>query len=173
MDQSTRRKLRRGRILATVTVIASLATACGGGQAVPAGPAGGSNFQIALGYARCMRSHGALNWPDPNSQGQFLKTQANSAAFQAPESAYKACQHLLPNGGQLTVSEQQKIAPLMLRFATCMRSHGITKFPDPLVNGNGVAVNPQGFDPKSPQFKAAQRACQKYMSAAAKYFPPG
>jgi len=172
MDQSTGKRLRRGRILAAVTVVAALATACGG-PATPAGPAGGSNFQIALGYARCMRSHGALNWPDPNSHGQFLKTHANSADFQAPQSAYKACQHLLPNGGQLTVTEQQKIAPLMLRFATCMRSHGITKFPDPLVNGNGVAVNPQGFDPESPQFKAAQRACQKYMSAAAKYFPPG
>jgi hypothetical protein len=71
------------------------------------------------------------------------------------------------------VSEQQKIAPLMLRFATCMRSHGITNFPDPLVNGNGVAVDPKGFHPKSPQFKAAQQACQKYMTAAGKYFPPG
>jgi hypothetical protein len=172
VDQSTGKRLRRGRILAAVTVIASLAAACGG-PATPAGPAGGSNFQIALGYARCMRSHGALNWPDPNSQGQFLKTQANSADFRAPVAAYKACQHLLPNGGQLTVAEQQKIAPLMLRFATCMRSHGITNFPDPLVNGNGVAVDPHGFDPKSPLFKAAQRACQKYMSAAAKYFPPG
>ena len=172
MDQSTGTRLRRGRILAAVAVLASLATACGG-PAAPAGPAGNSNFQIALGYARCMRSHGALNWPDPNGQGQFLKTQANSADFQAPASAYKACQHLLPNGGQLTVAEQQKIAPLMLRFATCMRSHGITNFPDPLVNGNGVAVDPKGFDPRSPQFKAAQRACQKYMSAAAKYFPPG
>ena len=162
MDQSTGTRLRRGRILAAVAVLASLATACGGGPATPAGPAGGSNFQIALGYARCMRSHGALNWPDPNSQGQFLKTQANSADFQAPESAYKACQHLLPNGGQLTVTQQQKIAPLMLRFATCMRSHGITNYPDPVEHGSNIQLGPgpdSGIDTNSPRYKAAQKAC--------------
>jgi len=162
-----------GRAAALAAGVAVLAAACGG-PASSSGPAGRSNFQIGLAYAGCMRSHGDPNWPDPNSQGQFLKDKSNSAEFHAPASAYRACQHLLPNGGQLTVADQQKIEPLMLRFAGCMRGHGITNFPDPTVNANGVAVEPpRGLDPASPRLKAAQQACRKFMTAAGKYIPPG
>jgi hypothetical protein len=165
--------LRRASVLAIVVAgIAGPVAACGG-SASPAGSPGQSNFAIALGYARCMRTHGAPNWPDPNSQGQFLKTHANSAEFSASPSAYKDCQHLLPHGGLLTTAELRQIAPLVLRFAACMRSHGITNFPDPVVNSQGVSVNPQGLAVHSPQFQAAQQACRKYMNAAGKYFPPG
>jgi len=156
--------------MALVTV-AGLAAACGGGASSSAGH---SNYDIGLAYARCMRTHGDLNWPDPNSQGQFLKTKSNSAAFQAPPSAYRDCQHLLPHGGQLTSAEQAAVTPLMLKFTACMRSHRILNFPDPIVNAQGAAYDPpKGFDPHSPQVKAARQACQKYERAASKYFPPG
>ena len=164
---------RAGVLAAGVAGIAVLAAACGGGSASSAGSAGRSNLQIAVSYANCMRSHGAPNWPDPNSQGQFLKTKTNSADFEAPASAYKACLHLLPNGGELTAAQQKIVAPLMLKFADCMRSHGITNFPDPTVNANGVSVDPGGLDTSSLQFHAAQRACRKYMTEAGKYMPPG
>ena len=163
---------RAGVLAAGVAGIAVLAAACGG-SASSAGSLGRSNLQIAIGYANCMRSHGAPNWPDPNSQGQFVKTKTNTAAFQAPASAYQACLHLLPNGGQLTAAQQQIISPLMLKFAECMRSHGITNFPDPTVNAKGVSVDPHGLDMSSPQFHAAQKACRKYMAEAGKYMPPG
>lgn len=164
----------RARALAAGAAgIAILAAACGGGSASSAGSLGRSNLQIAIGYANCMRSHGAPNWPDPNSQGQFLKTKTNAANFQAPVSAYKACVHLLPNGGQLTAAQQQIISPLMLKLADCMRSHGITNFPDPTVNADGVSVDPGGLDVSSPQFHAARQACRKYLTEAGKYMPPG
>ena len=165
---------RAGVLAAGVAGIAVLTAACGAGSASSAGSAGRSNLQIAVGYANCMRSHGAPNWPDPNSQGQFLKTKTNSADFEAPASAYKACLHLLPNGGQLTAAQQQIVAPLMLKFADCMRSRGITNFPDPTVNANGVSVDPpRGLDTSSAHFHAAQQACRKYMAEAGKYMPPG
>jgi hypothetical protein len=164
---------RAGVLAAGVTAIAMLAAACGGGSASSAGAPGRPNLQIAIGYANCMRSHGAPNWPDPNSQGQFVKTKTNTADFQAPASAYKACLHLLPNGGQLTAAQQQIISPLMLKFADCMRSHGITNFPDPTVNARGVTVDPHGLNTSSAQFHAAQQACRKYMTEAGKYMPPG
>ena len=52
------------------------------------------------------------------------------------------------------------------RFASCMRGHGVTNFPDPHVTttagGGGVAISMMA--PASavnvPQFKAAQKACQ-------------
>jgi hypothetical protein len=164
---------RAGVLAAGMAAIAMLATACGGGSAGSAGGPGQSNFQVAIGYANCMRSHGAPNWPDPNSQGQFVKTKTNTADFQAPASAYKACLHLLPNGGQLTAAQQQIISPLMLKFADCMRSHGITNFPDPTVNAKGVTVDPHGLNMSSAQFHAAQQACRKYLTEAGKYMPPG
>lgn len=164
---------RAGVLAAGAAGIAVLAAACGAGSASSAGSLGRSNFQVAVGYASCMRSHGAPDWPDPDSQGQFLKTKTNTADFQAPASAYRACLHLLPNGGQLTAAQQQIISPLMLKFAGCMRSHGITNFPDPTVNANGVSVDPHGLDITSPVFHAAQQACRKYMTEAGKYMPPG
>jgi hypothetical protein len=146
--------------------------------------------QKALAYAQCMRSPRRAGLARPRQPGEFrhcrphahrlqvppvhlVKTLANRADFSAPASAYKACRHLLPYGGQITAAEQQKIAPLMLKFATCMRSHGITNMPDPIVNSQGVSVNPHGLDIHSPQFQAAQHACQKYMREAGKYIPPG
>jgi len=109
----------------------------------------------------------------PNDQGQFLKTKTNAADFQAPASAYRACVHLLPNRGELTAAQQQIIAPLMLKLADCMRSHGITNFPDPTVNAKGITVDPHSLDISSPQFHAAQQACRKYLTEAGKYMPPG
>jgi hypothetical protein len=46
-----------------------------------------------------------------------------------------------------------------LRFSQCMRSHGVTSFPDPTAGG-GVALGP-GLDVQSPAFQSAQRACSK------------
>ena len=164
---------RASVVAAGVATIAMLAAACGGGSAGSAGLPRQSKLQVAIGYASCMRSHGAPNWPDPNSQGQFVKTKTNTAAFHAPASAYRACLHLLPNGGELTAAQQQIISPLMLKLAGCMRSRGITNFPDPTVNANGVTVDPHGLNTSSAQFHAAQQVCRKYLTEAGKYMPPG
>jgi hypothetical protein len=48
-----------------------------------------------LTYARCMRSHGILNFPDPTSKGLGAMNgiDMNSPQFQ---SASQTCQHLMP-----------------------------------------------------------------------------
>jgi len=55
-------------------------------------------------------------------------------------------------------------------YATCMRSHGVSNFPDPDSNGrikitSGRDANgqPIGVDVNSPRFKSAQKACQKLL----------
>jgi hypothetical protein len=46
-----------------------------------------------------------------------------------------------------------------VRFADCMRAHGISNFPDP-GTGGGVQINAApGMNPASPAFGAAQKAC--------------
>jgi hypothetical protein len=44
-----------------------------------------------------------------------------------------------------------------IRFADCMRSHGVSNFPDPGAGG-GVRIGP-GINPQSPAFESAQKAC--------------
>jgi hypothetical protein len=55
-----------------------------------------------------------------------------------------------------------------LAFARCMRQHGIN-VPDPGASG-GIEVkgSPGSVNPDSPQFKAAERACQQYEPKGAK-----
>lgn len=46
-----------------------------------------------------------------------------------------------------------------LSYAECMRSHGVSGFPDPMLSGNGLSFNP-GADSNSPQFGSANGACK-------------
>lgn len=41
-----------------------------------------------------------------------------------------------------------------------MRSHGVSRFPDPSANGGGFTLNAPGISASSPAFKAAQTACR-------------
>ncbi len=57
----------------------------------------------------------------------------------------------------------------LLKYTSCMRSHGIDDFPDPILTpgGWGFQINAAAnsdLDPRSPQFQAAETACRKYYS---------
>jgi hypothetical protein len=53
------------------------------------------------------------------------------------------------------------------QFSVCMRSHGVPNFPDPKVSaGGGMSLSldkSSGLNPDSPQFKAAQKSCEKLL----------
>jgi len=127
----------------------------------------GGNEADALAFAKCMRSHGVPNFPDPNAQGaiQASGLDAGSSTFQG---AANDCRHLLPNGGQPTPAEQATALAQALKFSQCMRTHGISDFPDPQSHaGGGISISLKGgpgsdLRPNSPQFQAAQKACQSF-----------
>jgi hypothetical protein len=48
-------------------------------------------------------------------------------------------------------------------YSACMRRNGVPKFPDPDANGGISIIGGPGLDPNSPQFKAAERACEKLL----------
>jgi hypothetical protein len=50
-------------------------------------------------------------------------------------------------------------------YSQCMRSHGVPNFPDPTIgSGGGFGFTlPQGIDPRSPQFQAADHACKSQL----------
>jgi hypothetical protein len=56
----------------------------------------------------------------------------------------------------------------LLKYSQCMRSHGISDFPDPSPSG-GQMINPAknaDVDPTNPLFQKAQKACYSYLHAA-------
>jgi hypothetical protein len=73
-------------------------------------------------------------------------------------------------GPALTAQEQQDY----LKAAACMRSHGITDFPDPTFPGGRVNFSiPASIDTKSRQFTQAARTCTKLIPAGLPYSRPG
>ncbi len=50
-----------------------------------------------------------------------------------------------------------------IAYSRCMRTHGISDFPDPNSGGGFTIKNEPGsdLDPKNPQYKAAANACKK------------
>src|SRR5207302_1095530 len=55
-----------------------------------------------------------------------------------------------------------------LKLSQCMRTHGVPNFPDPTVTAGRATIElhggpGSGLDPQSPQFQAAQSACQHFL----------
>jgi hypothetical protein len=82
-------------------------------------------------FAECVRAHGVPHFPDPDATGNFnFAVDVSAATFTA---AVNACKALQPPGtlsGHRSPSQQSAA----LRFAACVRAHGVRDFPDP-VNG--------------------------------------
>lgn len=91
--------------------------------------------------------------------------RARTAAALAAATAIAGCGSSSPSptgaGGQ-TNPDHARAREDTLSFARCMRSHGVSSFPDNL-NFQNVA----GINPSSPAFEAAQAACQHLMPVKA------
>ena len=158
--------------LAAMALTGLLATACGGGSSPAATATGGSTrVQAALAYARCMRSHGVPDFPDPDNNGNFHLDNSVSSQETA---ANQACNHLLNVGTQLNAAQRQHTLSQLVKYAQCMRAHGVPNFPDPRITSGGIGV-PSGFTfdtsgrnlgQKSPQYQAAAQACQSLATHA-------
>jgi hypothetical protein len=135
-------------------------------EAAIAGPSGPEAQKKMVAFAQCMRSHGVPDFPEPTEGKLIIKGTSKSGLNPGSpqfQSAMKACHSLAPAP---KVSPQQSAAmqARALKFSACMRSHGVPNFPDPKFEGGGVRMSlhagPGGIDPQSPQFQAAQKACQ-------------
>jgi hypothetical protein len=156
-------------IIATASVILPV-MAFGTSQAFGSSPS--TNTQHALAYSRCMRTHGVPNFPEPNSTGAFPKVTPQQLGVSPSvfQSAQKHCRYLLPNGGNgPSQTQTQQILNGMLKFARCMRSHGVSNWPDPVLDAGG---NPEFYldgkiNQNSPQIKRAINACLHWIPSQA------
>ena len=168
----TRQRDRRhlARLAPIIIAIGVLATACSQASSGPV--VAGDGFATAstsassqtsmVAFAQCMRSHGLPDFPDPSSNGgikvngsQGGALDPNSAQYQT---AFAACKSLMPrgNGGGKRPARAQ-----MLKYAQCMRAHGVTDFPDPNADG-GLNLGGSGdLDPSSPLFQQADSKCKQ------------
>jgi hypothetical protein len=148
-------------LLALVVLVAG----CGGAKA-PGGAAVGSSGIAAKfeAFAKCMRSHGISDFPDPTTGpdgsvgitlngGRGSDLDPNNPRF---KSAQQACRSLAPAAHPAPAPSAQKIAA-EVKWARCMRAHGLPSFPDP--NGQG-AFDSSKFDESTPAFQSASKACQ-------------
>jgi hypothetical protein len=139
---------------------------------------GASLYTDELKYARCMRTHGVPNFPDPNASGGFTFPAGTNPASSAMRTAQSKCQKYLPGGGMpgpgTTTHPTAAALAQMLKVTQCMRRHGIYDFPEPTtsmptsLSGAGVVsdrdgvilVFPRSLDMQSSQFTSAAAACK-------------
>lgn len=165
---------RRPCMLGALTVGACALAVAGCGSSGHR-PSASSHAQTTLAFSECMRSHGVPDFPDPGAGGGLSigGTGINpfSPSFKA---AQASCGKLLPGGGpgSRQATEQQK--EQLLAVSECMRSHGVSGFPDPTTKPptgqqgyslmEGLASNlfllvPSTINPNSPAFQHAAKAC--------------
>ena len=157
------------RLLA-IAALSLLVAACGSGGGSSTTTQSKNPATAAYKYAACMRSHGVSNFPDPQvvtgSGGSASIRQAVPASDAASphfKSAQKACAGIIPapQGNGPSEAQQQAHKGALLAFASCLRTHGVSKFPDP--NGQGQLtlemINAAGVDLHAPAFLTAARGC--------------
>jgi hypothetical protein len=129
----------------------------GSSQQAAAGANGAKPSTLA--YAQCMIAHGIKNFPEPSASGQLSISSGaqvpdvNSPQFQT---AAKACVSLNPAGTELSQSQLAQQLAALVKYAKCMRSHGVPDFPDPGTNGT---FDLGGINAASPQVTGADKAC--------------
>ncbi len=130
-----------------------------GGSSNAGGPVSSqAASSTAVAFSHCMRSHGVPDFPDPTSRGGVPKVTpqqvgVSNSRFQV---AQRACAQLL----QPTQAQVPQIMTGMLKFARCMRSHGVPNWPDPSIDRNGQPVfNISGINPDSPRVSNTAGEC--------------
>ena len=166
---------------AAVALAAGMATltiaACGGGSGgASAADSEAKREQAQLQFARCMRSHGVdIPDPKPGADGgpgnvRIGGPGANAPSPQVFQAADRACRkYLQAVAPKLSPAQAAELRDQALKFARCMRSHGID-MPDPQVaTGGGVRITMRvggpgkgGINPNSAAFRDAQEACKAF-----------
>jgi hypothetical protein len=161
------------RLLTTFALLGLVAGVAACGSSSPASTSLGSasfnspaRFQARLKLAECFRSHG-LNVPDPSPTGgvgaglralqNYPQSQIRTVLQECHSDAVQAFPAL-----NLSPAERAQLQQELVKFAECMRSHGVN-IPDPTNNGGGAFGFRQAFravDRNSPAFRSALTACR-------------
>jgi hypothetical protein len=141
-----------------------LLAACGGSSSKPTATQEGEEKFVK--FAKCLREHG-INATTPSGGNNKGLVKVNGKNPQTMEAAQKACKAYQPKGGPENLTPQQKVEreEAVLKFAKCMREHGIDVHAS--TSGGGIQIRIHGAagggesgpNPESPAFQSAQKAC--------------
>jgi hypothetical protein len=173
--------LRVAALIGLLGCLGLLVAGCGGGSGSPSvahlgstttspSSGGGSGvltpqqeIAIDVAYAACLSRHGV----EVRAMSTGGLTWVTRPGLPGPGSAQDApaerdCKSLLPKGGLPripTAAQTARGLAQLLRYAVCIRAHGVPNFPDP--TSAGLRISPaSGIDLNSPQFMAAQKSCE-------------
>jgi len=168
---------------AALALVAVIGAGCGGSASsdsgstagAPAAPkttAGAATTSAtgqarAVKFAECIRGHGVPHFPDPDAKGDFVFGIDVSPAVW--KRAVDACKDLEPPGA-LSGRRSPKQQSAALRFAECIRAHGVKDFPDP-ANGDPLVDTTKIPSSNAPGgmtiLNAAMKRCGRVLGLAA------
>lgn len=160
-------------MIAPVTAVLLIATACGGGG--EKGDPGAEKEEAPVAFAKCMREQG-IDAPDPPPGERgfgFVQPEegGDEAAFDA---ARKECQEQVEADYAFLSEDEAILFDNLVKFARCMRGRNID-FPDPdqsIDRGAGEYIK-RVADPGDPQFETADDECRVEVFGGADQGPGG
>jgi hypothetical protein len=179
------------RVIALTLISACMAggaAACGSGGSGGSGSSGsrqsagspaagpqasgtGQVMTVMQQWARCIRSHGLPGWPDPIINPVTSYPDFPQDAPRIPASIRQSCQSItnrLPPQAQASHPPTAKSMQSLLRFARCMRSHGIPGWPDPNALGEFPIMRQMITQVKGASHPAVA-ACVRYVPGGGQY----
>lgn len=159
-DRRASGRLRSPALVALLGCLGLLAAGCGASSAPISQQQEVSSY---VAYATCLNKHG-VQVEAARTGGLVWEAGPGIPAQGSPPdlAAERDCKSLLPKGGldhAPTAAQREQNLMLLLRFAECIRAHGVTSFPDP--TSQGIRISPSGeINLSSPAFLAAQKSCQ-------------
>ena len=158
-----RPRLRRAGVLAAALAGSPCWRRRAAAAAQPQGRAPTTAYQKELAYAQCMRAHGEPGFPDPQSDGTFNINQGRPRRPRRSPDPVGEQGLRAPGGPRMTPAQQQRLTSQALKFAACMRAHGITSFQySPPTAGHGWAGS-TGANPRrssGPRSRPAGSSCR-------------
>jgi hypothetical protein len=151
--------------LGVVVLLAGLAgcSAAGGSQA--ATTTSGQQDAAAVWHelVACARANGMPSLPDPQIDSNG-KAHFPDGTPDPPQSVRRACQSIydrLPAAARGDTERPPADIQALLRFARCMREHGVADFPDPKADGTFPLAGTSLGHGKTPRLITAMRACDR------------
>jgi len=154
-----------GLVVGVVVLLAGLAgCSASGGSAGATTTTSGQQAAAAVlrEFVRCARANGMPNLPDPQIDSNGRADFPNGTP-EPPASVRRACQSIydrLPPSARDETERPPADMQALLRYARCMREHGMADFPDPQADGR-FPLPPSLRGGKTPSFQRAMQACRQ------------
>lgn len=166
-----RRSIRTALLVVAIAVGLSACGSSATSSSASSSTSTAARYQARLNLAKCLRGQG-LNVPDPSQNGGpaggggGLGLRALQGVPQTKiQTAMTACKQYVAAAfprANLSPAQQAQFRQQFVKFAECMRSHGVN-IPDPSTSsggGFGFRGTFRSVDRNSPAFQSAMTACQ-------------